>query len=207
MHYAGGVWLGAGLFPQSRQDGTTLSTARHLDPGPGLAVAGRAEQSCGAHSLCTPNTPELQPSPPPAGGCPLTLTEKGVPDAQHCGEGQGAGEEAQEPLGQVEQGPDAHLLQVFVHTWEQPPQQGHEHLSIQLHSLLRPRPSAPPLPKPSRLCPPQSPGLHPPTHAAPPLCPLAPSQTYHVGPVVAWQVKLTNLHQAPEGLLGVGHRP
>lgn len=143
-----------------------------------------------------PKAPTL--SPLPTWQPPLTLTEKGVPDTQHCGEGQGAGEEAQEPLGQVEQGPDAHLLQVLVHTREQPPQQGHEHLGVQLHSFLRPWPSAPPLPNPG-----STPSV--PSPSPMPSDPIPAS--HHVGPVVAWQVKLADLHQAPEGFLGTGHKP
>uniref|UniRef100_A0A480I804 Carabin isoform X1 n=1 Tax=Sus scrofa TaxID=9823 RepID=A0A480I804_PIG len=124
-----------------------------------------------------------------------TLTKESIPDTQHRGEGQGAGEEAQEPLGQVQQGPDAHLLQVLVHAREQPPQQGHEHLGVQPHSLLRPRPSALLLLVP-RL---------PPARPAPPLVPWGPSPaSHHVGPVVAREVDLADLNQAPEGLLRVG---
>lgn len=132
-------------------------------------------------------------APPPAPahlvGPSLTLAKKSVPDTQHRGEGQGAGEEAQEPLGQVEQGPDAHLLQMLVHAREQPSQQGHEHLSVQPHSLLRPRPSAPAVGVPRR----------PPPPSPPPV-----PASHHVGPVVAGKVNLADLDQAPEGLLGVG---
>lgn len=162
-------------------------------------MAGRAEQSWQASSLRTENPKAAVPAPHLRGSCSLTLTEEGVPDTQHRGEGQGAGEEAQEPLWQVEQGPDAHLLQVLVHAWKQPPQQGHEHLGVQPHSLLRPQRSAPPLP--ACLCSPR-----PRPSPSPVPSGLIPA-SHHVGPIVAGQVKLADLHQAPEGLLRAEHKP
>lgn len=49
----------------------------------------------------------------------------------------------------------------------------------------------------------QSPGSHPPA-SSPPVPSGSIPASHHVGPVVAGEVNLADLYQAPEGLLGAG---
>ena len=71
--------------------------------------------------------------------CVLTLAEEHVPDAQHTGPGQRAGEDAHEPLCHVEDGVDLELLQVAICHGTHAPQQGEEDLPVQLDGFLMDR--------------------------------------------------------------------
>lgn len=66
----------------------------------------------------------------------LTLTEEHVPDAQHRGPRQRPGEGTHEPLGHVQDGLQAVLLEVAVGRGRHLMQQGVQDLPVQLDGLL-----------------------------------------------------------------------
>ena len=63
------------------------------------------------------------------------LAEEHVPDAEDRGPGQGPGEDAEEPLGHVEDGLHPLALEVPVHPGRHPLQQPKQNVSVKLNCL------------------------------------------------------------------------
>lgn len=82
----------------------------------------------------------------------LTFTEEHVPDTQHGGPGQGAGEGTHEPLCHVEDGVDLVLLQVLVGHCGDPAEEGKQDLPIQLNRLLQGSKETQQNPAPQYIC-------------------------------------------------------
>lgn len=146
-------------------------------------------------------------------GCRSTFTEEHVPNTQHGRPGQGAGEDAHEPLGHVEHGVDALPPQVPVRQWGGPAQQRKKDLSVQLNGLLRVGEAmrgstGTPSGQPCRweeiltsVGEAQGGGQMRRTRTSPRPGAPEPLHTHQPCAVVAGEVLVTDLHQAPESLL------